>query len=300
MTYDRDIPEATKRAVRQECHFGCVICGMPVFEYDHIVPFASVKEHVAANLALLCPNHHRDKTSGRLAVERVAEARRQPFNASHSRTAAYGLEASQALEVRVGSNVATGPIDAPDHHVIWINGKCFVTIHREDDAYTYSALVTDADGQALLEIDHGALTVATGVWDYTYEGRLVTVRSRKGVILLQAELTDRNFAILRGAFIDRFESGLFVRSDGTVVFTMSGLEVGSLGGSELAANANGAIAVVRNSCFEGPSPPGFGFVRGWAPEFEQRAEELRLRMVAGEPGRYPPGLDRFRVLPREQ
>lgn len=295
MTDDRNIPEATKRAVRQECHFGCVICGMPVFEYDHIEPFASVKKHVAANLALLCPNHHRDKTSGRLAVERVAKARGWPFNASSPRTAPYGLEASQALEVRVGSNVATGTNDAPDHHVIWINGKSFVTIHREGEAYTYSALVTDAGGQVLVEIDHGALTVATDVWDYAYEGRLVTVRSRAGVIVFEAELSDRTFAIHRGAFIDTFDTGVIVQPDGAAAFTMSGLEVGRMEGSELASNANGAIAVVRCSCFKGPPPSGLGFVKSWSADFEQRAEELRLRMAAGEPGPYPPGLEGFRV-----
>ena len=70
------------REVRQRCGFGCVICGRPIYEYDHILGWAKVKRHVASEITLLCDNHHREKTAGFLPNERVIEADKAPFNIS--------------------------------------------------------------------------------------------------------------------------------------------------------------------------------------------------------------------------
>jgi 5-methylcytosine-specific restriction endonuclease McrA len=66
---DRDkIPRKTKLRVRQRCGFGCVICGHPIYQIDHMVDHAVVQEHKAANLTLLCPRHHDEKTKGLLPL----------------------------------------------------------------------------------------------------------------------------------------------------------------------------------------------------------------------------------------
>jgi hypothetical protein len=80
------IPEPPKREARRECFFGCIICCCPVFQYDHIVEHAQVQEHTLENLALLCEMHHGTKSTGNLSRDFVAEARRQPFNASRQFT----------------------------------------------------------------------------------------------------------------------------------------------------------------------------------------------------------------------
>ena len=41
----RSIPEDVKQHVRQECGFGCVICGNIIIDYEHIDPgFAEARE----------------------------------------------------------------------------------------------------------------------------------------------------------------------------------------------------------------------------------------------------------------
>ena len=75
-----DIPALVKRAVRQACGFGCVICGKPLYEIDHIVPYSVVREHDPDNLVLLCDGHHREKTNKLLTVDQVREARANPIN----------------------------------------------------------------------------------------------------------------------------------------------------------------------------------------------------------------------------
>lgn len=41
----RNIPLSIQRKVRQRCGFGCVICGMPLYEYEHMAEWAQVKRH---------------------------------------------------------------------------------------------------------------------------------------------------------------------------------------------------------------------------------------------------------------
>ena len=298
MSNSRDIPAAVQRQVRQECHFGCVICGMPVFEYDHIENFAYGGTHEPANLALLCPNHHRDKTSGRLSRERVAEARKKPFNAGQGQTAAYGIQASANLEVWFGSNYASDPGRSPERHVVLINGHPFLTIHREGDAFTYSTNVTDEHGQLLISIDHGVLTVATHIWDYRYEGRTVSIRSQAGEILFEAEITDELVRIRRGTFVDRFETGLLVKPDGGAVITMSGLHIGEVREGRFGSGGDGALAIIRGSCVPGPPNGSFGFLRYWPAEFEQFFEGMRCRLETDARANYPAGLENFRPYPR--
>jgi hypothetical protein len=273
---------------------------MPIFEYDHIVDFAEAPRHEAANLALLCPNHHRDKTAGRLSRETVAEARLRPFNLSRDITSTYGLSIVNPLQIWLGSNHALGTIGKGEYYVIWINGLPFLTIHYEDNNYTYSAQLTDRVGKTLLKIDHGALAVVTDEWDYYYEGRILSIRRGHGDILLEAEISDRAFSIYRGTFVDKFETGVEVKRDGSIAWLMSGLEFGTNGAGRWGVNATGVFAVARRSVFGGEIPRGFGFVRQWVAEYEQRAADLRSRMESGEPGHYPPGLEQFRPYSRNR
>jgi len=80
MEEKRNIPEAIKREVRQRCGFGCVICGAPIYEYDHIIDWSIVKKHEAKNITLLCPQHHTEKTKGLLTREQVANSNMNPFS----------------------------------------------------------------------------------------------------------------------------------------------------------------------------------------------------------------------------
>jgi hypothetical protein len=271
---------------------------MPLFEYDHIEDFARVQEHEASNLALLCSMHHADKTAGRLSRERVRAARLVPFNAQAERSAPYGIAASVRLKIMLGSNQVGVAEPQQEHHVVWINGRSFVTIHPEAGSYSYSAEVTDADGVPLLVIDHGNLVVATDVWDYRYEGRTLTIRRALGEIIFEAEITDELFHVKIGSFVDRFETGLLIKLDGRAVTTMSRLELDTLSEGTFGGNEPYSIAIVRGSCFDGDMPPGGAFLRRWLPEYESQAAELRAKMERGEPGPRKPGLERFRPFPR--
>ena len=73
------IPQPMQRAVRQRCCFGCVICGQPLYEYHHMVPYAEVKKHEEDNLTLLCDDHHKEATVGLLTSAQVSLADSSPY-----------------------------------------------------------------------------------------------------------------------------------------------------------------------------------------------------------------------------
>lgn len=75
----RDIPADVKRAVRQACGYGCIICGAAIVEYEHVdPPFPEAREHDPRAIALLCPQCHAKVTRGFLAKQTVKEALLDP------------------------------------------------------------------------------------------------------------------------------------------------------------------------------------------------------------------------------
>ncbi len=56
------------------------MCGKPLYEYDHIVPYEIAKQHAIENIVLLCNNHHAEKTKGLIKEAEVCDALSCPFN----------------------------------------------------------------------------------------------------------------------------------------------------------------------------------------------------------------------------
>lgn len=210
-----DIPAHIKREVRRQCGFGCAICGMPFFEYDHIEEYAGIKEHTADNLILLCPNHHSSKTTKKLSKERIREAKSHPFNKGKARTTVYKIEPAKQLTILLGSNLLSGwsPDINDDYDLIWINGKSFFTIHSENGWLSVSLEITDDEGNTLLYVERGELIVYTAAWDYVYEGNNIKIRTSLRKIILDFNLSDRKVEVLKGMFLDKNLDGLVVESE---------------------------------------------------------------------------------------
>ena len=99
------------REVRRRCGFGCVMCGRPIYEYEHIKGWANVRRHRAEEITLLCDDHHREKTVGFLPNERVIEANENPFNVQHGVTAPHTLHYSGTdFSLKVGGIVFGGTV----------------------------------------------------------------------------------------------------------------------------------------------------------------------------------------------
>lgn len=260
------IPAEIKREVRKQCGFGCAICGMPFFQYDHIEEYADVQEHTADNLVLLCPNHHSAKTTKKLTHERIREAKLNPFNKSREITSGFKVEPSKELVTLLGTNRVTGwyPDGKGEHCPVWVNGKNFFTIHCDEGWLTVSIDITDEAGRVLLSVRRGELVVSTSAWDYEYEGNNIKIRAGLGDILLDLNLADNKVEVLRGMFLDEHQDGFVVQSDGSLQTKRHGqtMMTGSYNISH--GNGFGGWGMINSASAPNITPPsGFGFMFIW-------------------------------------
>jgi hypothetical protein len=99
------MPLPIQREVRQRCGFGCVVCGLPLYEYDHLLGWANVQRHLAEEITLLCDQHHREKGAGLLPNEVIIEANRRPHNLKTGVSKPYDLHYSGSeCEIVMGGN----------------------------------------------------------------------------------------------------------------------------------------------------------------------------------------------------
>lgn len=75
----RTIPSSVRREVRQRCGYGCVRCGLALYDYEHFDPeFKDADAHVANGITLLCMQCNQKKRRGMLSAESVRGANLAP------------------------------------------------------------------------------------------------------------------------------------------------------------------------------------------------------------------------------
>lgn len=176
------IPEEIKRNVRRKCRFGCILCGSPIFEYDHINNYSSSFDHSVDNLILLCREHHGAKTQGRLPIERIRYLEKNPFNNGRDFTtsaiAAYFSRNNGILEL--GSAKLEFPFDADGHASALIVDSIEVLGFILEDGHLLINIILFERGRGVvLKILRSEMVVNTGVWDYQLVGRKLRIWSKQ-------------------------------------------------------------------------------------------------------------------------
>lgn len=181
------IPPNVTREVRQRCGFGCVLCGAPIYEYHHMVPYSETSEHLASNITLLCDLHHKEATNALLTPDQISKANEQPYCRQHGIISPYGLHfAGEGGSFVIGGNLFSGrlrdqeqstcaiAIAVDDTDLLWFRldqgGRLFV-----------NANIFDEYNLPLLIIQENAMVYRTNTWDVEFKGRNLIVReaSRK-------------------------------------------------------------------------------------------------------------------------
>lgn len=228
----RTIPEDIKRQVRQECGFGCVICGIAIVVYEHIDPkFSDSKEHDPQKMALLCGACHDRATKGIWSKNKVLEARRNPmtFNRGCARDA---FDFKDPFELFVGNN-----------HVR--NVRCVIRRQSNEDEWMtieppeapdapplLSAKFYDPTGLPALEIRQNEWFCSTGVWDLEVTGPLIVVRTARRQVMLRLKARPPHGLEIQYLKMSFQDTGILVQANGTVRLTIEGTEI-EMNGSEI-------------------------------------------------------------------
>ena len=201
----RNIPLPIQREVRQRCGFGCVICGLPLYEYEHMSEWASVKRHVADEITLLCDQHHREKTGGLLPKEVVSKANLNPFNLRENVSKPYNLHFSgKDAEIEIGGNSFTcedlgyGTAMVP----ISVDGTPLIGLIIADGHLLLNLVIFDEYNNPVLHIKNNQLYYSTEPWDIQLVGTKLTIREAHRKILIEINFQPPNKVIIsRGRFL---------------------------------------------------------------------------------------------------
>lgn len=167
-----DLTEAVKRQVRQECYFGCVICGGWPYTYEHFdPPFVDAATHDPAGMALLCSNHQTDTTGRRLSKARIGAAREAPFNRGRDVIWTSHLGPGE-LTLVVGGNQAVG-----ERAGFQINNTPVLIAERDHDSNEWwlTGSLVGPDRREVLRFVRNEIQVVSGSWDVKFEGTTLTV-----------------------------------------------------------------------------------------------------------------------------
>ncbi len=223
-----DIPEQMKRAVRQRCGFGCVICGLPLYEYDHMIEYSIVNKHTEENLTLLCDQHHREKTNKLLSLEQVIEANKNPYNITNGKNSPYLLNFTGSdFSVIIGNVQQSVPNVNPNNDFIipfLVNNKKLISFEIINGKLFFNLVLLDADNKLIIKIIENELVYNAEQWDIEFVGRRLKIRTGLGKIIFDIEFLIPNSVQIHKAKFNSDGYWLKVENGG---FTAKGFMVGS-------------------------------------------------------------------------
>jgi HNH endonuclease len=177
------ISDAMKREVRQRCGFGCIFCGLPIYEYEHVRPWAEVLEHRPDNLVLLCPNHHAEFTRGQRSKHDIGAAAQSPHNLATGSVHHVFHVNRLHYEVLLATNVFKGVLN-----VLVIDNEPIIRVEKllpGSGELGLTASIYDHDHRRVLRIFQNEWIASSKEWDIEQQGPRLTIRSEKSNVLLQ-------------------------------------------------------------------------------------------------------------------
>jgi len=191
-----EIPEQIKREVRQRCGFGCVICGLPIYEYHHIIDWAIVHTHEADNLTLLCDFHHKLATNQLMTRHQIETANAVPHNVTSGVSTPFGVEfRGDTVTFLLGGGWAKYTGLTPGHvmNIVKIDDHAMLSMRVSDEGHALiSAELFNDENETLLLVADNEILYSSKTWDVTFERNRLTIREEKGSLdlVIAFELED--------------------------------------------------------------------------------------------------------------
>jgi len=216
----RNIPLPIQREVRQRCGFGCVVCGLPLYDYDHLLGWANVHRHVADEITLLCVQHHREKGNGLLTSAMIEAANKNPHNLREGVSRPYDLHYSgDECEILVGGNSFSTKVGGYGTVLlaVSVDNTPLLAFVLGDGHLLLNLNVFDEYNQLVLCIGNNQLLQSSGNWDIQLVGQNLVVREAERKILIDISFEPPGRIVInRGRFL-RNGVEILVRPDRAVV-----------------------------------------------------------------------------------
>ncbi|CAL65863.1 HNH endonuclease [Christiangramia forsetii] len=187
----RSIPNPIKRIIRQNSGFGCVICGLGIFQYEHVDPeFHNSKEHDPEKMTLLCPRCHNKVTTQFWSKEKVKLAMKNPKPLQQGYSNEIFDIGQKHPEIRFAGSILKN-CQIP----IMINGLPVFKIdspENENGYFQLSGNFFDSNGIRTLVIENNEWFSNSENWDLEVIGSSLIIREKMGEIALKLTVNPPN------------------------------------------------------------------------------------------------------------
>lgn len=210
----RYVPMDVRREIRARCGFGCVLCGLAYYDYEHFEPdFKDAKEHNAKGMTLLCMQCNQKRARGTLSAATVARANANPKCKQQgfaSELFDFGVE---PIEVKFAG---ASFIDCETLiQVRGVNLLSFKSPVEPGSPFLLSGLLSDATGATTLRIVDNEWFAGDENWDVEVIGPLITIRRGLGDIALQVRVMPPHALVIER--INMQCEGVFIKGEGDIL-----------------------------------------------------------------------------------
>lgn len=148
MSHRPATPSEVARILRKECNFGCCVCGNPIVQYHHIVPWEKEHHFRSGDMMCLCPNHHDEATKGAMIETRQRSYKKLPYNVQRGYSKGLLTINHSVPIVKIGSCNFIG-----DGNFISVDGYNLLALKSEDGILYVSLKLYDENGKLILELN---------------------------------------------------------------------------------------------------------------------------------------------------
>jgi hypothetical protein len=242
------IPAAVRRQLRQEARFGCCACGLPVFDYHHIIPRGVEQHDRPEDMMVLCPNHHDGVTKGAVTEDAQRMWKATPFNETKGYADGLLAVGQDFCAVECGTCLLVN-----DGVLISVDDEPLLQFAVEDRRVLLSLdLFDEADSLLALIEQNEWVSGDPAIWDLEASYQRLTIRQAPGDVRMRLDvralpMTLRVRLWRHGHLIDLAPDRILVGSRDAVLAGGFGMEARYLGfvGMRLALSTHdGALSMV--------------------------------------------------------
>lgn len=177
----RTVPPQVAQQLRAEAGFGCAVCGCPIIEYHHIIPWSERQHYEVDHMVALCRNHHQELGKQRKNVSYAAK--QTPFNIKHKRFKGYLVTNKENQSLVLGNTRFVGFTHAISYFGVPLFGHQIVNTEIR-----LSCFIPNSDFFPEIEVAGNNISAMTdNFWDIDFKSNYVQFRRKKGEIYLELD-----------------------------------------------------------------------------------------------------------------
>lgn len=228
----RNIPEDIKQEIRKKYGFGCIICGLGIYEYEHIDPeFKDAREHDPTKITLLCSQCHSKKTRKFINKETIIEKMKAPINLTSGFV-------NEFLDINLESHIIIEIGDAKFANCnvpIRFKNQNLIKIEKPTDGsknYILSCEFTDRTGLNTLKIINNEWITNSDSWDIIAKAGQLIIKNEDEVYLIIENKNNNTLfikyfkTVIQGYDVEISENGLKINNAMLKLFSVSNCNIG--------------------------------------------------------------------------